>query len=133
MAACLALGWAVCAHAAPDEVLLGGPQGYPRGSGEPQARHLVGAERPENLVDSFGGGLEKMLAHRTVQKGVAASALRSAERPAEFSYLHEGQRYSSDDYLARQRVTGLLVIKDGTVVLERYQYGRTQATHFLSA
>lgn len=129
----LTLGGAVCAQAAPDEVLLGGPQGYPRGSSGPQAQHLVGAERPENLVDSFSGGLEKLLPHRTVPKGATAVVLPRAEKPEVFFYQHEGQRRSSDDYLARQRVTGLLVIKDGTAVLERYQYGRTQATRFLSA
>lgn len=132
-AAWLALGLAACVHAAPDEVLLGGPEGYPRGSGGPQVQHLVGAERPENLVDSFSGGLEKLLPHRIVHKAATAAALARAEKPQVFSYLYEGRRLSSDDYLTRQRVTGLLVIKDGTAVLERYQYGRTETTRFLSA
>jgi CubicO group peptidase (beta-lactamase class C family) len=38
-----------------------------------------------------------------------------------------------DDYVAHQRVTGLLVIKDGAIVLERYGHGRGPATRFLSA
>lgn len=129
----LTLGGSVCAQAAPDEVLLGGPKGYPRGASGPQVPHLVGTERPENLVDSFSGGLEKLLPHRTVRKGVSAAALARAETPQAFTYLHEGRRLGVEDYLARQRVTGLLVIKDGTVVLERYQYGRSETTRFLSA
>lgn len=133
LATWLALWFAACAQAAPDEVLLGGPDGYPRGDRGPQARHLVGAERPENLVDSFSGGLEKLLPYRIVKNAASAAALPRAEKPALFSYLHEGQRHSSDDYLERQRVTGLLVIKDGAIVLERYQYGRTETTRFLSA
>lgn len=58
-----------------------------------------------------------------------------ARAPAEtaLTYGHEGRRLDVNDYLARQRVTGLLVIKDGAVVLERYQYGLGPATRFLSA
>lgn len=33
-------------------------------------------------------------------------------------------RRSIDDYLKEMQVTGLLIIKDGQVVIERYQYGR---------
>ncbi|MGH6753959.1 MAG: serine hydrolase domain-containing protein, partial [Bradyrhizobium sp.] len=37
-----------------------------------------------------------------------------------------------DDFLAHQRVTGLLVIKDGAILFERYQYDRKPADRFIS-
>jgi CubicO group peptidase (beta-lactamase class C family) len=129
----LFLTLAVTAFAAPDEVVLGQPQGYPAAAVGPLAPHLVAGEQPQHLVDSFSGGLEKRLPHRVVKK--PATPRPFAPSPAEpaFTYTHESQRRTVADYLNRQRVTGLLVIKDNAVVLERYQYGRTPATRFLSA
>jgi CubicO group peptidase (beta-lactamase class C family) len=49
-----------------------------------------------------------------------------------FWYTLDGFRCSSDEYLARQRVMGLLVAKDGQIVLERYQYDRNEANRFQS-
>jgi CubicO group peptidase (beta-lactamase class C family) len=45
--------------------------------------------------------------------------------PPELSYRWGFQRISVDEFLARQKATGLLVIKDGQIVYENYQYGRT--------
>jgi CubicO group peptidase (beta-lactamase class C family) len=37
-----------------------------------------------------------------------------------------------DDYLARQRIMGLLIVKDGVVQVERYQYDRKPSQRFVS-
>ena len=79
------------------------------------------------------GGLEKRLPHRVVAKGPQPAALPRAATDTAFRYQHDGKQHSVDDYLEHQRVTGLLIVKDGSVVLERYQYGRGPATRFLSA
>ena len=130
----LAVAIGCAAHAAPDEGLLGGAQGYPpAGPSVSLAPHLVADDQPQHLVDSFSGGLEKRLAHRIVRKGPHAIPLARAASEAGFAYAHEGRRLDVQDYLDRQRVTGLMVIKDDAVVLERYQYGRSPATRFLSA
>ena len=132
-ATCAALLIAFPAHAAPDEDLLGKAQGYPRGAGAPLPSHLVAQDQPEHLVDSFSGGLEKRVPSRIVRKAAQAAPLPRGPAEPPFSYLHDGRRLGIDDYLARQRVTGLLVIHDGAIVLERYQYGRDAGTRFLSA
>ncbi|HMJ43484.1 MAG TPA: serine hydrolase, partial [Pseudolabrys sp.] len=49
-----------------------------------------------------------------------------------FEYRFENRTLTLDDFLARQRITGLLVIKDGEVLLERYQYHRTASHRFVS-
>ena len=132
-AALLASLAALAGHAAPDEALLGAAQGYPEGPARGQAEHLVLGARPENLVASFSGALERQYPHRDVPCGVGASELPPAQPPRDFTYSHEGQQHSVDDYLARQRVTGLIVLRDGRIEVERYQYGRDARTRFLSA
>jgi CubicO group peptidase (beta-lactamase class C family) len=47
-------------------------------------------------------------------------------------YRFEHQTHTLDDFLNRQRITGLLVIKDGEILLERYQYERKPTDHFVS-
>lgn len=98
-----------------------------------EAAHLVGNERPQELIDSFGGALERRLPHGTAARGAQALPLPAAAAAADFSYAHEGRRLRAADYPDRQRVTGLLVIKDGAIVLEQYRHGRGPHTRFLSA
>ncbi|WP_382323909.1 serine hydrolase domain-containing protein [Hydrogenophaga sp. UC242_50] len=132
--ACLAFTLACVAHAAaPDDALLRGGQGYPPGGPVPLASHLVADEQPQHLLNSFSGALEQALAHRIVRKGAHSRPLARAPEETAFVYQHDGLRLGVNDYLDRQRVTGLMVIKDDTVVLERYQYGLGPATRFLSA
>ena len=50
----------------------------------------------------------------------------------QLGYRFEQQRYTIDDFLAHQRITGLLVIKDGKILAERYQYDRKDSDRFIS-
>lgn len=57
---------------------------------------------------------------------------REAREPA-ISYEYGGRSDSIDDYLSHIPVTGLLIGKDDTILVERYQYGRTDRDRFTSA
>jgi len=95
--------------AAPDEDALGKAEGYPVCSGlaRPETRCLVG------LVSGF----DQVFPARKVARGPQVRPLkRMAEEPAKDLGL--------DDYLSRNRTTGLLIAKDDTIVAERYQYDR---------
>jgi CubicO group peptidase (beta-lactamase class C family) len=50
--------------------------------------------------------------------------------PPAISYLES--KKGIDDYLAEAKVTGLMILKDGEIVLERYQYGRRPEMRFRS-
>lgn len=113
------------AWAAPDEDSLGKALGYPPGT-----RATV--NREPHLVWSHSGGQEQVYPYHLVRKGDAVAPLVRAEREWRFRYVLDGRRYDSDDYLQRQRVTGLLVAKDGRILLERYQYDRNDAHRFQS-
>ena len=121
----LAVTLAPPAAAAPDEELLGKAAGYPMGA----RSNWFYEERFR--VGSFSN-LDKLLAHNTLQKAAEPTPLARAVTELKLEYRFEGQTLTIDDFLARQRVTGLLVLKDGQLLVERYQYDRTPAHRFVS-
>ena len=122
-AALLAL--ASSAAAAPDEDLLGKAAGYPvgtRGSWFYDESVRVG---------SFSH-LDGLLPHYTLKKAASPFPLPAAATELKVEYRFKDQTYTLDDFLNRQRITGLLVIKDGEIQFERYQYDRKPADRFVS-
>ena len=113
------------AFAAPDEELLGKAQGYPLGT---RSNWFF----DEGVrVGSFSH-LDELLPHYTLSKAQSPLPLAASEGEARLDYRFENQTLTLDDFLAHQRVTGLLVIKDGAVLFERYQYDRKPADRFIS-
>ena len=76
--------------------------------------------------------MDEVLPARKVAKGEAARELRRVERAPELRYTHERSPRSIDDFLENNRNTGLLVLKGDTILVERYQYGRTPQMRFQS-
>jgi CubicO group peptidase (beta-lactamase class C family) len=116
----------VLVDAAPDESALGREQGYPR------APSLSVASQDQYIVDSNSGGWESLIPTTKISTS-KASPLPVARTPKPIKYQFEGQNFTLDDYLNRRRVTSLLVIKDGQVHHERFQYGRNERHRFNSA
>jgi len=56
---------------------------------------------------------------------------RAAAEPV-IGYRFAGLDLTLDDYLDRHPVTGLLIAKDNTILVERYQYGRTDTDRLTS-
>jgi hypothetical protein len=111
--------------AAPDEDGLGKAQGYPIGT---RANWYY----DESVrVGSFSN-LDKILPHYTLRKSDAPSPLAKAAAEPNIEYRFEQQIRTIDDFLARQRITGLLLIKDGEILAERYQYDRNASQRFIS-
>lgn len=123
--ACLLAALAFPAFAASDEELLGKAKGYPLGT---RANWFF----DESVrVGSFSH-LDEILPHYVLNKAQSPLPLPVAEGEARLGYRFENQALTLDDFLAHQRVTGLLVIKDGAVLFERYQYDRKPADRFIS-
>jgi CubicO group peptidase (beta-lactamase class C family) len=110
----LPAGIACTATAAPDEELLGKAEGYPLCK--------FGDTYPRCLVAQYSN-FDKLVPSRKIAAGGAPSALN--QTPA-------ADRSDFEDYLARNRNTGLLVLKDGAVLFEGYQYDRTPQQRFAS-
>lgn len=118
-------GWIV--HAEPDETVLGKQQGYPIGSASSWYRdaYRVGSW---SAMDRVAG-----MPVRVVPRGQGSVAgLARADAPPSIRYRFRNLSYTLDDYLEHQRVTGLLILKNGEIVAERYRYGRSEADRFLS-
>jgi len=104
------------ALAAPDEAAYGAGQGYPvgdRGNWFRQA-YLVGSQ----------SAMERIFPTRRIAAGGTVRPLPAHPAAPDWPFI--------DDYLASHPATGLLVLKDGQVLVERYQYGRTAEHRFTS-
>jgi CubicO group peptidase (beta-lactamase class C family) len=112
------------AAGAPDEQLLGKKAGYPIGT----PSNWFYDERVR--VGSFSN-LDKIVSHNALKRSASPLPLPHVTSEPKIDYWFN-QIYTVDDFLARQRITGLLLIKDGQILIERYQYDRTAATHFVS-
>jgi CubicO group peptidase (beta-lactamase class C family) len=66
---------------------------------------------------------------RQVRHGAALSALH-ATTPVDVSYEYKGVTSDIDGFMARNTTVGLIVIKDGRMVLERYGLGNQPATQW---
>jgi CubicO group peptidase (beta-lactamase class C family) len=51
---------------------------------------------------------------------------------ASFRYMYQGASYSLDDYLTRNRVAGLILVKDGRILVERYGFGHSATSKWTS-
>lgn len=114
-------------RAEPDEQALGKAQGYPVGTYEGnwfEMRYRVGSW---SALDKVPG-----ISTSTVPRAPTPSPLLNATDPPKVHYVHRNIGYTLDEYLERQRVTGLLILKNGEIVAERYRYGRAESARFLS-
>ena len=69
---------------------------------------------------------------RTISAPKQSIPLARAAQRTRHSVCFAGLKLTLDDYLNRQPVTGLLIAKDDTILVERYQYGRNEADRMTS-
>lgn len=114
------------AGAEPDEDALGKALGYPMGTSATwyDMPYRVGSW---SALDRVPGVLS-----RKVHRAATPTVLPRAAQPAAIRYRYRNLGYTLDEYLDRRRITGLLILKDGEIVAERYRYGRTEDARFIS-
>ncbi len=70
---------------------------------------------------------------REVKRGTRSDPLPRASVPlTQVLFRSRGKAYDLVDYLALNRVTGLLVLKRGSIALEEYQLGNDENTRWMS-
>ncbi len=116
--------FAARAFAAPDETALGKDEGYPLcpRSLRTETRCLVA------LLSRY----DELFPARKVARAATARPLKRAGAEPAIRYTYQSQSGGLDDYLSRNRTTGLLILKGDTILVERYQYGRTDRHRFTS-
>lgn len=125
---------AALAWAAPDEEKLGKTRGYPVGKlGKIDNWYTnesvrVGSFTHQDQVPDLFGGKPNVL-----QRSDKPMRLPKVEREPEYRWnVNQTRGLSVDDFLARQRIMGLLIVKDGVIQVERYQYDRKATDRFTS-
>ena len=128
---CLLVCAGTTALAAPDEQALCKGRGYPVGT--PSRWFFdecvrVGSFTHQGEIPGLFGGSSNVM-----RAGADPMPLPAAERAPDYRWnVGQETSLSIDDYLARQRVMALLVVRNGILEVERYQYDRTPGHRFLS-
>ncbi|MBI2771032.1 MAG: serine hydrolase [Burkholderiales bacterium] len=122
-------GIAIAAAAAPasgQRFRADGPDAdaYGRRQGYPACTALTYLNEQRCRVGALSG-FDTLFASRVVQAPAMPSALARAAAEPVVNYQHNGRTASLDDYLDRRPVSGFLIARDDTILVERYQYART--------
>jgi CubicO group peptidase (beta-lactamase class C family) len=87
---------------------------------------------PNEAVATFSH-IDRLFPTRTVHHGTHVYPLPdSARRLTNFSFTSRGKKWDLYDYLAVNRIAGLLMLKDGQIVFENYQLGTDRETRWMS-
>lgn len=68
--------------------------------------------------------IETVYKVNTIKAGRHARKLPRGERTLDPTFTHDGKTYTVESYMAAYNVSGVLVMKDGKVLMERYAMGR---------
>lgn len=91
-----------------------------------------GALTPDLAVSTFRH-IDRLFPTRTIAHSDNVLPLPAADCPlTQVKFSSRGKRWDLFDYLSVNRIAGLLVLKDGRIAFETYQYGNTPATHWMS-
>jgi CubicO group peptidase (beta-lactamase class C family) len=135
-------GWAQSAHpedatSSASEVAPGpvfsttGPdaEAYGAAAGFPVGTRQTGGQL-QTLVGSYSH-FDEVVPSRPVRRAATPWLFKRAPEPM-IDYNFDSKRLSIADYLSRNPTTGLLIVKDDTIVYEHYQYARSDRDRFLS-
>jgi CubicO group peptidase (beta-lactamase class C family) len=106
----------------------------------PHAKETIGNVRqiydgvlsPELAVNTFRN-IDRLFPSALVRKSKQPYALPLDSKPlTPFSFMDRGRRIELEQYLELNRVAGLLILKEGKIKLEKYRYGNTPQTRWMS-
>ena len=86
---------------------------------------------PEQQREGYRS-IETIYKTATIARGEAVRALGKADRTLELSYTRDGRNWTIDDFMKAFNVSGLMVLKDGKVLVERYGLGRQPQDRWIS-
>ncbi len=108
----------------PDAAAYGEAEGYPVGT--------VATRRAQKYVVGTYSHLDKLRAANRIDAAPKPSKLARDPQELAVAYDYQGQHHTLADYLARNPITGLLVLHDRSIQFEHYQYARRDTDRFTS-
>jgi len=93
---------------------------------------LASMQHPDNLVWNFQNMREIVPARDVKNSTINIAAFKEELAPLDLSYAFDGEEKTLEQFLQESSTTGLMVIKDGVVIHERYLQGASRETLFTS-
>lgn len=123
-------------------LLLPAGQSVADGIPNPHVKEAIGTARqiydgvltPDLAVSTYRN-IDRLFPTREIAVGATPYPLPKADKPlveGQIRFKSKGKDYDLFDYLALNRVSGVLVLKDGKIAYELYQYGNTPQTRWMS-
>ncbi|HEY2358491.1 MAG TPA: serine hydrolase [Phenylobacterium sp.] len=98
---------------------------------KPRAIASILTWTPEQQATGYRS-IETIFKTHTIKRGDTVHPLPAAEKQIDPSFTYKGKTWTTDDYMKAYRVSGVLVLKDGKVVLEKYGLGRKPTDRWTS-
>jgi CubicO group peptidase (beta-lactamase class C family) len=96
----------------------------------PAAGHFLFWSPAEQLVGYRN--IEKIFPTRVVKRGPTVTPLPRATAPFDVAYTDGGEQLNVDRFMAKHRVSGLIIVQHGRILLERYGLGRKETDRWTS-
>ena len=91
-----------------------------------------GSLTPTLAVNTFRN-IDRLFPTRVVAHGGTPYPLPLANKPlGNIAFTSKGVTYTADDYIRLNRIAGLLVLKNGRIALEHYEFGNGPQTRWMS-
>ena len=115
-------------HGGPNAELYGVKDGFP--IPDIRTAMLQGSPwEPKYRVGAFSH-LDKIYSTRRISRAAVPWIFKRSN--ADLRYIFQNHQFSPAEYVSRNPVTGLLIAKEGQILFEHYQYGRTDQDRLLS-
>jgi CubicO group peptidase (beta-lactamase class C family) len=114
----------VLSDTGPDAAAFGAAEGYPVGT-----RATLGHQN--TMVGSYSH-FDQILPANPVPRAATPAPFQRAPAELALTYSFRGVTHTLDQYLDRHPATGLLIVRDRTIMFEHYRYGRTPQDRFTS-
>jgi CubicO group peptidase (beta-lactamase class C family) len=106
---------------------------------DPHATEPIGTVRqvydgelfPDIQVNTFRN-IDRLFSTNTVKRGDNVYPLPLGKPLGNVKFVSNGKEYDLYDYISLNRISGLLVLKDGKIALERYELGNSENTRWMS-
>ncbi|MGC4029701.1 MAG: serine hydrolase [Steroidobacteraceae bacterium] len=93
--------------------------------------HRLGFWAPAEQVRGYMA-METIFPTKPIRAGGTVHPLLESPRPIIGNFVFENRPYTVDDLMASSRASGLIVVKDGEIVIERYGLGRKPTDRWTS-
>ena len=130
------MAWATCVAAADatgPRFRDDGPnaESYGIGEGWPRCSGLAFVQQPRCRVGAFSA-FDALFPARLIPASKESAPFTRAAAEPTVRYTFANQERTLDEYLNRRPITGFLIAKGDTILVERYQYGRTDKQRLTS-